>query len=128
MTVNVEKLEAELRAAGCAVKAIAGDGARVVLRDGTVAEAGGRTWHERDDEPRPEGAPAPARDQAAADAARACLAAHDPTPTADQLGRARLHRAGGPLAAVALVLVDGALAPAWARSVVQQLADGARSA
>lgn len=116
------KLLAAARVAGIEVKALDADGddeGKAVLADGTIVHPDGRLSHED---------PGAVPDALAAAAYRSLLAAHDPSPSPEEAEAARLERGGGVLGALALVLRDGAAAPAWAQAVLDTLASRARSA
>ncbi len=91
MTINATKLDRELRAAGVPIHGCASSG-RVDYT--TAATAGDR------------------------DRAAQVIAAHDPTPEAQDRC--------GILEALAVVVRDGALAPTWARALVDAAAARAR--
>lgn len=99
MTANAEKLDQELRAAGIPMEGCSSTGRVDFKPEATEAQ----------------------RLQAAA-----IVALHDPARTRVQLAR---DLAWGPLdvAALALVLADGAGAPAWAYQRLRSCADRARA-
>lgn len=107
MSVNVQRYDADLRAAGLAIVGCSSTG-RVEFCDGTAWEPGV--------------APATVQDRTAA----VVYARHDPTPTPEQ----RLARAGfSPLlAAIVLVAKESPLAPAWAKAIVDDAAAQIRDA
>lgn len=85
MILNRAKFDAELVAAGVAVKGYNADGpqaGRAVLADGTIVGHDGRLSHDSGREP----------DAAGARAYLEALAAHDPTPTAAQAAATQRRR------------------------------------
>lgn len=123
MTINREKFETEIRAAGVTLKGLCDSGpseGRAVLSDGTIVPgATGALGHDAGGTP----------NTSAAAAYRSALSAHDPTPTAAQALAGRQESGGGLLGALAVCLRDTyALAPTWARDMVDAAAGRARSA